>query len=255
MGSPAPAPSTRRHSTVLAVAGGLVGVALTLVLARYAIDVLFFLVGLAVLGLLLHLLGTWLAESDLLSPGWFTIVVLGAALAAWAFLVPAEGLSGLGRYVPKPVADAFEAMESRGWAGRALVGPGGGGPAPANTLGGGAGTPSGRRPIVTTRSDGAATARSGTPSSATLTLTASRPTTTLGEAVVFTARLTPGTSVRAGSVSFYDGSLLLGSADLRREGGGLIAYLSVAGLAVGTHEIRAQAGGDSSSVRHRVLAR
>ena len=131
MGDPADPPPTRRRVPTPVLAGGaILSAAVVIVLARFAADVLLIGLALAIVGVVLHVLGTWLAESDILSPAWFTVFVLGSALGAWALFYPADGLEGFGRYVPKQVLQFLEWSEARGWGQRVLLGPSVGNRAP-----------------------------------------------------------------------------------------------------------------------------
>lgn len=232
---------------VVALAAG--GAIALLLLAKYALDVLTILLALAAVGLVLHVLGLRLAESDILSPGWFLIIVLGVALFAYAFFVPAQSVAGLSRYMPKWMVAGLEWSESHGWGQRALTGPGDSGTAPA-PVAGTAGSPSGTE---------ASTSATPAPS---VMLTSSSPTSLQGQPVTLMARMA-GTDAAPGRVVFYDGSLLLGTAEVKSEGRVWIAYLTVRGLAVGEHEIRAElvgplggrGGQRSEPLRHMVLRR
>ena len=245
MGEPADKPEPRRRIplptllTVLAVAaiGGIL-------LAKYAVDVLLIGLALVATGLVLHVLGTWLAESDLLSPGWFTILVLGAALAGWALFYPADGLEGLGRYVPRPLAKFFEWSESKGWGQRALIGPGGVGTGPR------AGAP-GSAP-ASPPSQAIEAPRAASAPGPALSLTASATTVRAGQAVVLTARMTGGSAeVSSGTVRFYDGLRLLGEAQVVSQGRMQVAHLTVT-LPPGRYEITASASGAWAQRSERV---
>jgi len=76
--------------------------------------------------------------------------------------------------------------------------------------------------------------------SASVTLRSSLNPSTVGKTITFTAQVSPGAST--GSVSFYDGANLLGSAMLA----GGSASFSTSSLARGTHSIKAVYGGDSN---------
>jgi hypothetical protein len=62
----------------------------------------------------------------------------------------------------------------------------------------------------------------------------------VGQAVIFTAHVAP--SAATGSVSFYDGSTLLGTGTLS----GGVASFSTSSLARGTHSIKAVYSGDAN---------
>jgi hypothetical protein len=74
----------------------------------------------------------------------------------------------------------------------------------------------------------------------TTALASSLPTSSFGQAVTFTATVSPSTAT--GAVQFFDGTTSLGTAAL--SGGS--ASLTTAALAVGTHSITAIYGGDAS---------
>jgi hypothetical protein len=92
-------------------------------------------------------------------------------------------------------------------------------------------------------------------------LTASSNATVAGQTVTLMARLSDAVNGRR-TVRFYDGASVLGTAEVRQEGQASIAYLTVSGLGVGQHEIRAELtyalGGSvglSPPLRHTVRAR
>lgn len=245
MGDSDEAPASERPPGLLIfVALVCVGV-LAVVLAKYAVDVLFILLALAalvVLGFLLHLIGTWLADSDVLSPAWFTIIVLIVALIAYMTLVPAT-LAGGARFVPEPVVRFLEWSESHGWAQRVFVGPPGG----ADTAPGPIGTVEVTTPARPTVAPGSAASQPASSAASdavtpSLTLTASQSTSALGEPVQFTARLVSAAepSGATPSVRFRDGIAVIGAADVRMEGQARVAYLTVRGLPEGRHEITAE---------------
>jgi hypothetical protein len=221
-GSPPGRQRQRIGVTVLTASIAVIAAAL---MAKFAIDLLAIVLALVGAGIVLHVLGISLAESDILSPGWLLIILLGIALFAYAFLVPAESVAGLGRYMPKWMITGLERSEQHGWAQRAFTGPGGAGTAPVTV----------EPPPASDRAD------YSSPAPPSLVLSASSQATTPGQAVTLMARTgnTDNGSENA-SVRFYDGGTLLGAADLKTEGRTRIAYLTVRGLAAGTHEIRAE---------------
>jgi len=82
--------------------------------------------------------------------------------------------------------------------------------------------------------------------STTTTVTSSVNPAVLGQSVTFTATVTSpatGAGTPSGSVSFYDGATLLGSASLNGSGQ---ATLSTSALALGAHTISAQYAGDAN---------
>lgn len=238
-----------RPSRGMVIGISMAGALIVALLLKYALDVLAILLVLAAVGIALHILGIRLAESEILSPGWFLIFVLATALVAYAVLVPADSMAGLGRYMPKWMVAALEWSESRGWGQRVLIGPGGTNAArPVDVDTSPAPPPS--RPVETPASSPAAT----------LVVTASSPTTTEGQPVTFMARL-PGDAAAEGQpiVRFFDGRRLLGTASLKADGQTRMAYLTVNGLTAGEHEIRAYlvgplgaTGGESLPLRHTV---
>ena len=97
--------------------------------------------------------------------------------------------------------------------------------------------------------------------STTTTLTSSAATSIYGEAVTFTARVTPavGSARPAGSVEFFDGTRSLGIDDTAGKGSGSTAIftISLSSLTAGTHAIHAvftggtgQEPGQAESERH-----
>jgi len=215
------------------VAGVAVGAVVLIGLAKYAFDVL--LIGLALLGigLALHILGTWLAESDLLSPAWFTICVLAVALGAWALFYPTDGLEGLGRYVPKPVVKFLEWSENKGWGQRVLFGPGGGGSASTGV------GPASAGPPPSPASHSVAPPPVGA-SAAVITVAASATSLREGQALVLTARVS-GAPPAASVLTFYDGLLPLGEVPLAAGNRARVASFTVT-LPRGLHRITASLG-------------
>ena len=257
-------PPPPRRSLPSAPALAVLGLAAAIVvalLAKYAIDALAILLALSAVGLVLHFLGMRLAESDILSPGWFLIIVLGAALVAYALFVPANSVAGLNRYMPKWALAALEWSESRGWAQRAFVGPGGGGTAPS-PLGAGAGVAPSSATAAGSASTTPANTGTGGTGAPSVMLSASATSVLQGQPITLMARLPGGSASSPTSVRFYDGLAVLGTADVKAEGRARIAYLTVRGLSVGRHEIRAEmvgtlgiGSGRSEPLRLTVLRR
>jgi hypothetical protein len=214
------------------------GAVTAVLLAKYAVDALGILLALLVAGLILKILGSRLAESRLLSPGWLATMAFGAAVLGYGFLAPSDSVAGLASYVPRPVVEFLEWSQGHGWGHVAFVsepGPGGSsGPAGMLRAGGStAAAPSGGPGVQPS-----AAATPG-PGSTTLALSQSRASSFLGEPVYLTARL----SDEAGSVQsvrFRDGSTVLGAADVRPDGQARVATLVVRGLSEGRHEITAE---------------
>jgi hypothetical protein len=87
------------------------------------------------------------------------------------------------------------------------------------------------------------------PDATTTALTSSASTAVSGQSVTFTARVrinAPGSGAPTGSVSFYDGSSLLGRKDLQILNGVAQATLTSSALNVGNHTITAVYGGDAN---------
>jgi hypothetical protein len=228
-------PPRRRVSTPVVLACIAVAAVAGLALAKYAVDVLVISIVLVGGGLLLHFVGTWLAESDILSPGWFLVMLLATALAGWALVHPMASAQRLGRYVPGPVAKFFEWSESKGWGQRLLIGPGTERSAPST------GVAPGSAP-VSPPSRSVEPPRSATASGPTLSITSSAAAVRVGQPVSLTAHLTgASTSATPGIVTFYDGLLPLGQAQLASRGRSRTASLTIT-LPSGRHRITASAG-------------
>jgi len=192
-----------------------------------------------------------LAQTKIFSAGWLFIFLVGALLLAYAFLTPADTLGALGRYTPAWVVAVLDWSEERGWAGRALSGSGSGGTASSPPA-----APVTQAPTLDTRTTEAA-------SRSRLQLSASTEAIAAGGQLTLMARASSaaGTTEVTG-VRFYDGNALLGSAELKVEGGARIAYLTVSRLEPGVHEVRAEAigpfgagAGTSDAVRVTVFSR
>ncbi len=72
------------------------------------------------------------------------------------------------------------------------------------------------------------------------------------QSTMFTATIgvvSPGKGAPTGTVSFYDGSTLLGTGTLGTSGGVTTATLAISTLAVGTHSITAQYSGDTNDLK------
>jgi autotransporter-associated beta strand protein len=113
--------------------------------------------------------------------------------------------------------------------------------------------PAGTHPIIVTYSGNASYLNSQnstsfvvTPEATTATLTSSAGTTAFGQAVKFTANVgpvAPGSATPTGTVTFLDGSTVLGTANLTVAG---VAVFGTTNLGVGTHTITASYGGTSN---------
>jgi uncharacterized delta-60 repeat protein len=90
----------------------------------------------------------------------------------------------------------------------------------------------------------------GDPLATTTTLTSSLNPSTSGQSVTFTATVTTGYSydTPTGTVSFYDGTTLLGSGTLSTANGVATATFTTAALAAGTHSITATYNGDANDL-------
>jgi sugar lactone lactonase YvrE len=77
----------------------------------------------------------------------------------------------------------------------------------------------------------------------TTTLTSTAPTTLAGETASFTAAVSSSTGIPTGSVTFYDGAVALGQAQLNAQG---VTVFSTTTLAVGTHTLTAVYAGNGN---------
>jgi hypothetical protein len=218
---PAPQPSGLHWlvQTLLAV----VALAVILLLAKYAIDILAIVVGLGAVAVVLHVVGERVVRSNFLTRGWLlpTAMAVGVGLfVAYPFIAP-EGASSLERFVPQPVVEFFDWSESHGWGQRAVYTQPG--PAPA------------RAPRSSSPARSAASEASAGSEGAAVSLTTSSPTATAGKRIVFTARLGPG--VNASEVAFYDGDTKIGAGTVITAGSERVAYLQVSTLKPGVHDI------------------
>lgn len=244
----------RRALVVLASLGAVVG---TIVLAKFAIDVLAILLALLVTGLVLHIVGSRVAQSTLLTPGTFAIVGAFVALFAYAFLAPEGDDLSLERYLPAPVVSFLTRAEGLGWAGRAFSGPSPSAttPSPTNVTPPSTDTPAAAPPAAA--GSESAPGAIPPPSTAPVSISLSDPVSKAGQPVILMARLGEGTE--RDEVRFYDGTTLLGSSPVRAEQGARVAYLTVTKLSTGEHTLRAAIAGPwglwsrrSSPVRHVV---
>jgi hypothetical protein len=254
MGEPDEQPLPRRSPlhpllTAILTVGGLVA---AIVLAKFAVDVLVILLALLVTGLVLHVVGTKVAESTWLSPGTFAIAASVVCLFAYAFLAPADGVVSLRRYLPKSVVQLLTWSEEHGWGHRALYA----GPEPASAPAVAAPSYSSPEPAAP-RPDATTTTAASSPSSATVSLSVSDAASRAGQPVILTARLHESTDRT--EVRFYDGSNFLGTGTIRTEGTAKVAYLTLTTLQAGPHEFTAEVTGTlglaasrSNAVRHTV---
>jgi hypothetical protein len=117
---PPPTPSRQRRfvRALLAVSA----VAVTLALAKYAIDVLAILVVLTAFFVALHIVRRRVEWSKARSPGWVWLAVIAVVVALFvAFpVVKSGGASALSRYVPEAITDFLVWSQSHGWGNLAL---------------------------------------------------------------------------------------------------------------------------------------
>ncbi len=85
-----------------------------------------------------------------------------------------------------------------------------------------------------------------TQATATVNLSSSSNPSQAGQSVTFTATVSGNSSTPTGSVSFYDGSTLLGTVALSSMMGAARATFNTSALSVGTHTIQAVYSGDST---------
>jgi hypothetical protein len=257
----------------LVLAGIAGGVGLALLLVRYAIDLLGLVFIIVLVGFSIRTLTDWLSDSDTVSAGslaWVFVGLFGTALVAlWIFGSPAARAARLESHVPQFVQTSIQWAEDRGWGQRVLL------PQPAGERGerGRAASVTGRllppvdgRPLGSQRSspgpvalppaDAAAPAPSAKPvetdRTAASLASASRATVTSLTAAPARARAGAAVRLRAvvrcdddsrsaeGLVVFWRGSMVLGSAPLRREGSADVAHLMTADLPPGAHELSAE---------------
>ncbi len=240
-GPPAPPPSGLHWlvQALLAVAT----LAVILLLAKYAIDILLILVGLGAVGVVLHVIGERVVQSNFLSPGWIwpTVIAVGVGLfiaypvfapdgAASLSALRAEGGRGLLRLEREPrvgTSRALHAARDGACASGALQHVGG------------------------VRSVAGRCTQRGT---RRFRLTASSPTSRAGQRVVFTAWLDAGEN--ASEVAFYDGDAVIGAGTVITQGTGRVAYLQVTTLKAGVHDITASiSAGPSRSARRSAPVR
>jgi hypothetical protein len=212
------APPGRKLPRAVLLAGGAVAVIAVLLLLKYAVDVLLVVVVVACFALALHALGLRLAESEILSPGWLLVIVLGILLLGYVLVVPTRTVAEWRRYVPRPLLAALDWSERRGWAHRAFLGDGGS-------------TRQTEPPLPDT------TPPSADASPALLTVGTSQESVGEGRSVTLTARLRRGEAASGRRVRFLDGATEVGVVEFQADG--RTASLTVR-LAPGVHEIRGQ---------------
>src|SRR5512139_580984 len=223
------------------------GILVFVFLLRFAIDILLWVLVLALFALVLHSILSWLAETELLSAPWLLIIVLTLGAGTW-MLWPGSSFQetvDVRQYLPAPIAKALEWAEERSLTRRALASS----PAPAKT----AERPAGSS-VASPRSEPVSTDR-GTRlaiGAGAVRLTgeaASR----LGEPVTLVATVRAPDRSQASTVQFFDGSLLLGEAALEQVGGSSRASFTATGLSAGTPRLTARyAGATSAEFVHTV---
>jgi hypothetical protein len=257
----------------LLLAGIAGGVGLALLLVRYAIDLLGLVFIIVLVGFSIRTLTDWLSDSDTVSAGslaWVFVGLFGTALVAlWIFGSPAARAARLESHVPPFVQTGIEWAEDRGWGQRVLL------PQPARERGEGQRAasvtdrllpPAGSRALGNQRSSPGAIARppadvaapepSADPVEANRTAAslADAPRASVTSLTAAPARVRAGAAVRLravvrcdddsrpaeGLVIFWRGSMVLGSAPLRREGSSDIAHLTTTDLPPGSHELSAE---------------
>jgi hypothetical protein len=229
----------------LAMAAGIV---LFLFLLRFAIDVLIWVLVLALFAVVLHVIMVWLAHSELLTAPWLFIIFLGVGAVTWMFWPGSSFQEGLdvSNFLPAPIVQALKSAEERGLTRRVLVpapAPAGGAEQPAGT--GVASPPS--EPVATVGGRGFAL---GLGSVSLTGAAASR----AGEPVTLAATVTASDRAQGGVVQFFDGAVLLGEAALEPAGNSRRASFTAIGLSVGTHQITARHAGTTSAVLVHTVA-
>ncbi|MBP1688471.1 MAG: Regulator of chromosome condensation repeat protein [Deltaproteobacteria bacterium] len=207
-------------SMVIAVALGM-----TVLLSKYALDVLFIVCVLSVFGFLIHRLIQWLSETELLTPGWTIPILLILGVLGWLTWPVISGMSPMSafeqslhfeRYLPAPVVRFLEWSEQRGWAQRLLVSA-----APSQV---GGSTDTGRPRLL-------------------LTISSTQTSVRVGQPVTIIARLEfsspPAPSV-AKTVQFLDGITRIAVVPFGLSGQTAIASYTTTGLLVGAHSITAR---------------
>jgi len=242
-----PVDREKAPSAVLPGVALAAGIILFLFLLRFAVDILLWVLVLALFALVLHAVMSWLAETELLSAPWLLIIVLTIGAATW-MLWPGSSFqetADVRQYLPAPIAKALEWAEERSLTRRALASS----PAPAQT----AERPAGGS-VAGPRSEPVSTGR-GTRlaiGSGPVRLTGAA-ASRLGEPVTLVATVRAPDRSQAGTVQFFDGSLLLGEAALEQVGGSSRASFTATGLSAGTHRITAHyAGATSAEFVHTV---
>jgi len=239
----------KRRPAVLPGVALAAGIILLLFLARFAVDILLWVLVLALFALVLHALTQWLAESELLSAPWLLIIVLTVGAATW-MLWPGSGFQeGLDvtHYLPAPFIQALEWAERRSLTRRALVASPASAGGPESAAGSRtAAPPSEPAPM----GGGVATV------SVSIALTGA-PASRVSEPVTLVATVRAGGRSPAeltGIVQFLDGFVPLGEAALQPALNSRRASLTVTGLSLGEHRITARYAGAVSDVLVHTVA-
>ena len=209
----------------------LLAAVLAVVLAKYAVDILFVLLVMAIAALVLHIIEKRLVASGVFTLGGIAIIICGGAFLGYLFFAPSTVYEVMADHVPGPVFAFFDWSESHGWGQTALVhGPDSGGTR--------------SRPAPAASSEPAAGTRSVAPAatSPSLALSASPSSSTLGAPVYLTARLSgdPDAIGPSPAIRFRDGSTAIGVVDVRQEGRTWLATFTTSSLGEGRHELTAE---------------
>lgn len=204
---------------------------LAVVLAKYAVDVLFVLLVMAIAALVLHIVEKRLVTTGVFTIGGIAIIVCGGAFLGYLFFAPSAVYEAMADHVPGPVFAFFDWSESHGWGQTALVHEPDSG-----------GTRS--RPTPAASSEPTAGTRASAPAatSLSLTLSSSPSSSTLGAPVFLTARLSgdPDEIGPSPGIRFRDGSTVIGAADARQDGRVWLATFTASFLGEGRHELTAE---------------
>lgn len=248
----APAGSARRRHR-LAIPLLIVGCGFALGLVVRDPNVLLLLLVILGVAFLLHLLAARLTEFDLLIP--FIIGVGCLAVVLWWFAPESFYLSRqFDERAPAPVKRVLAPVGAFLSGSGAVPDGGGGAGHAAGAPPSGTSTGKSRAPLpANAPGPGVAQLGGGRTSgraAATVTLTAARSTTRLGEPVtvtVFVHSLNENGGPACGRVNVFDGSSRIATAVLTAEKNGCTAVLTVGSLRVGTHNLTARHGGAGAS--------
>lgn len=199
--------------------------AVSVILFKYAIDVLFIVVVLSVFGFLISRLIQWLADTELLTPGWTIPILLVLAVVGWLTWPLVSSMSPMRAferslqfeaYFPTPVVRFLKWSEQRGWARRLLV------PAESSQVGHAVQT---SRPLIV------------------LTVRSAQTSVRAGLAVTVIATLefaSPPAPSAPKTVQLLDGGKRIAAVPFALAGRVATASYTTTGLAVGAHSIRAR---------------